>query len=143
MMTWKTAYAKSLDLLDRSAVLLTKKAFWITLLLIAILLLVRRFWRSRPQAEKETTEIITTTKYTPVYMVQESAKKIAESLEVLKKHPLRAYRLAIEGHLLGVMGKKMSTSSSELSQQLGINIKEYINYTSDVLDDAETHLRGG
>ncbi len=140
------AFYKLLDLLDRSAILLVQPLFWISLVLVMLMIVLWKWFRRSPTtpAVVKTEEPIKTEKSKDdaiaARMIQDSAQRVADSLDHARKDPVYAHRLASEGHALAVLGKKIATSSSNLSQHLGINIKQYITYASNVLNDTEDRL---
>ena len=140
-----------LDKLDLTAGTLLKPAVGLAIaLIVAIIVIVRRRRRRHAvEAEKagalassssSATAPRSPTHSRAVYMARESAKLIAQALEAGSGDVVRAYAGAVQASVLAQTAKELVDDMSVLSRDLGVDMYEYLAYTSNVLRDAQDRL---
>lgn len=76
----------------------------------------------------------------PKVMVRESARLVAKALEKRSSNPLEAYENAVQASVLVRTAKEMDDDVSKLTKDLGVDIHEYLSYTTAVMEDLRKNI---
>lgn len=75
-----------------------------------------------------------------LYMARESAKLVAQALEDASHDVLQSYAGAVQANVLAQTAKDLVDDTTTLSKDLGVDIFEYLTYTSKVMTDVQKRL---
>ena len=137
---WTTAW----DLIDRSPRLFLEPWFLTGLVLLGGFMIYRRY--RTPSSPPSPVLVSPTTKKDgtkALFLARESARQVALAIEKRKHSPLEAYQSAVHAQVLAQTAKDISEDPKRLSENLGVDLYEYLAYTSSVLADVQSHLFSG
>lgn len=139
----ESLFMAAVDALDRSATLLTMKTFWIACGVVIFLLCL--YYRRRKKVERvpedkhlspSPSNVISKS----LWLARESAREVAQALEVRSTNVRRAYEGALKADILARTARDISPNMDDLSKSLGVDFFEYLAYTSSVLSDVESAI---
>jgi hypothetical protein len=139
-------FSNVLNALDLSLGLFVWPWFWVGILSLILVVGALRSYTgpasgsSTGREGSKSPPAVTTPDTAAKFLARESARYMADSIEVRDRSLFKAYENAVYAAVAARTARDLATEPGKLSEELGVNLHEYVAYTTQVLQETKARL---